>query len=213
MVRKIVEKVSDEVLQQDLERYRQRAIELGATDAKIITTDMVVIDERVRVKCIVPKCGSYGTNPNCPPYAMDLELVRKTVNNFHCAIFYMIKVPSEELAGPEARKKRLSIPSQIKNHEIATKIESEAFYDGYYLAMGFANGPCKIVYCPDTRCVVLASERGCPNALIVRPAMEGVGMDAFRMAAKVGWDIYPIGGDISPSEVPHGVRLGLVLIY
>jgi hypothetical protein len=33
------------------------------------------------------------------------------------------------------------------------------------------------------------------------------------MAAKVGWDVYPIGGSISPSEVPHGTKLGLVLIY
>jgi|TARA_Y100000310_G_C20047061_1_gene518795 hypothetical protein len=43
--------------------------------------------------------------------------------------------------------------------------------------------------------------------------MEGVGMDAFTMGAKMGWDIYPIGADISLSEVPHGTRLGLVLIY
>ena len=75
MVRKIVEKVPDELLQQDPEKYRQRAIEIGATDAKIITTDIIVIDERVRAKCINPVCASYGTNINCPPYAMDLELV------------------------------------------------------------------------------------------------------------------------------------------
>ena len=82
MVRKIVESVPDEQLHKDLEKYRQRAIELGATDAKIITTDMVVIDERVLAKCRYPKCRYYGTNANCPPYGMDLELVRKIVNNF-----------------------------------------------------------------------------------------------------------------------------------
>ena len=48
MVRKILVSVPDEVLQKDLEKYRQRAIELGATDAKIITTDKILIDERVR---------------------------------------------------------------------------------------------------------------------------------------------------------------------
>ena len=52
MVRKIVEKVPDELLQQDLEKYRRRALEIGATDAKIITTDIILIDERVRAKCI-----------------------------------------------------------------------------------------------------------------------------------------------------------------
>ena len=73
MVRKIVERIPEEQLQDDLEKYRQRAIELGATDAKIITTDQVVIDERVRVKCVYPKCFRYGTNANCPPYAMSLD--------------------------------------------------------------------------------------------------------------------------------------------
>lgn len=39
MVRKILKKVPEEQLQRNLEKYRQRAIELGATDTKIITTD------------------------------------------------------------------------------------------------------------------------------------------------------------------------------
>ncbi len=213
MVRKIVERVPEEVLQQDLEKYRQRAIELGATDAKVITTDMIVIDERVRAKCIVPLCRSYGTSPNCPPHTMDLDFTRKIVKNFQYAIFYMLGLPSEELAGPEVRPKKLSIPSQIKTYKIAEEIESEAFYGGYYLAMGFASGSCKTVYCPDMRCTVLAAGRACPNALVVRPSMEGVGMDAYLMATKVGWDIYPIGEGISPSEVPFGTKLGLVLVH
>ena len=66
MTRKIVDVVPDELLQSDLEKYRQRAIELGATDAKIITSDMVIVDERVRAKCIYPKCPWYGTNAHCP---------------------------------------------------------------------------------------------------------------------------------------------------
>ena len=213
MVRKIVESVPEKQLKQDLERYRQKAIEFGATDAKIITTDMVIIDERVRAKCMVPICRSYGTNPGCPPHSMDLDLVRKTVNNFKYGILYMIKLPSEELAGPEAKAKKRSLPSQITNWEIATKVESEAFYDGYYLAMGFAGGPCNIVYCPDMRCKVLAAGKACDHALMVRPSLEGSGMDAYLMATKAGWDIYPIGGSIPPAEVPCGVKLGLVLIY
>jgi predicted metal-binding protein len=67
MARKIVEEIPEEQLQQDLERYTRRATELGATDAKIITTDQVVIDERVLAKCTYPKCPGYGTNANCLP--------------------------------------------------------------------------------------------------------------------------------------------------
>jgi hypothetical protein len=43
--------------------------------------------------------------------------------------------------------------------------------------------------------------------------MEAVGMDVYTMAAKTGWDIYAIGNSTNPSEVPHGLRLGLVFIY
>ena len=212
MVRKIVEKIPDEVLQQDLERYRQRAIELGATDAKIITTDVILIDERVRGKCICPECDYYGTNANCPPYVMDLDLVRKIVKNFRYAIFTRLEVPSEEIAGPEARAKRLPVRSQIKNHEIVSKIEGEAFYDGYHLAMAFADGPCKAAFCPKDECSALVPGQPCRHSLRARSAMEAVGMDAFTMAAKAGWDVYPIGVSLPPSEVPYGTKLGLVLI-
>ena len=98
MNRKIVEKVPEEQLQKDLEKYRQRAIEMGADDVKIITTDEVVIDERVLAKCTYPKCPGYGTNANCPPYAMSLDQVRKVIDNFNYALFVKLEVPSEHTA-------------------------------------------------------------------------------------------------------------------
>lgn len=213
MVRKIVERVPDEVLQQDLEKYRLRALQLGATDAKIITSAMVLIDERVRAKCLYPKCYRYGLNAHCPPYAPDLELVRKIVNNFHYAVFIKLEVPSEEMAGPRVREKRLFIRSQMKIYEVVGKIEAEAFYDGYHLALGFANGACKSIFCPNNECSALVPGQRCLHPLRARASMEGEGMDAYTMAARVGWDVYPVGGATKASEVPHGVRLGLVLIY
>ena len=212
MVHKIEEKVAEEQLRKDMEKYRQRAIELGATDAKIITADMVLIDERVRAKCMTPLCTSYGTNANCPPNAPELDLVRRIVNNFRYAIFFWMKVPSEEMSGPEFRQKRLAARSAIKNFEIVSKIESEAFYDGYHLAVGFGGGPCKIYFCPDKECSAIVPGQPCRHALRARHSMEGAGMDAFTMAARAGWEVYPIGDTAQPSEVPHASRLGLVLI-
>ncbi len=212
MVRKIAEKVSDEVLQQDLEKYRQRALKLGATDAKIITTDMVVVDERAWAKCVYPKCTWYGTNINCPPYAMNPEQTRKVVNNFHYAIFFRLKVPTETIAGtptPE-QTKHSSRTSRIRL-KILAKIESEAFYDGYYLAVAFGGGPCKLDFCPNEDCRALELGQGCKFPLYARSSMEAIGMDVYLMATKVGWDIYPIGK--SPSQASHGTKLGIVLIY
>ena len=212
MAQKIIAKIPQEQLQKDLEKYRQRALEMGATDAKVIGTDDIVIDERVLAKCTYPKCPGYGTNANCPPYAMDIDQIRKVVNNFKYAIFVKLEVPPEEIAGKKAIEKDLTQPYRRKLAEIVAKIEAEAFYDGHHLALAFGNGSCKMLFCPNTECVALVPGQGCPHRLKARSPMEGVGMDAYTMATKVGWDIYPIGVATLPSEVPYGMRLALVLI-
>lgn len=213
MARKIVERVPEAQLQEDLEKYCRRAIELGATDAKIIGMDGVVIDERVVAKCVYPKCPSYGTNANCPPYAMTPDETRKLVNNFSYAIFVKIEVPAEHTAGKEAIEKNLTNPYRRKLPEIVAKLEAEAFYDGYHLAVAFGSGSCKALFCPNKECEVLTPGHGCPHRLKARSAMEAVGMDVYTMATKAGWDIYAIGDSTNPAEVPHGLRLGLVFIY
>ena len=213
MVRKIIDKVPDDMLKLDLEKYRQQALALGASDAKIITSDAVLVDERVRGKCIYPRCNGYGTSANCPPYAMSLDETRKLLNKFTYGVFIKLDVPPEEVAGIEARDKRLYARSSAKNNEIVSKIETDAFFDGYHLAIAFAGGSCKNLFCPDKDCSALALGGVCRQPLRARASMEAVGMDAFTMAARVGWDIYPIGAATSPSEVSHGTRLGLVLIY
>ncbi len=212
MVRRFVANVPDDILEQDLEKYRQLAMELGAADAKIITTDKILIDESVRAKCFVPACGSLGKNAHCPPHAPDLDFIRKLVSSFGYAIFYMLKTPSRESAGPEFREKRLGTKVAMKNWEISTSIEAKAFYDGYHLAMAFSGGPCEPYLCPAQECNLLAG-KGCRKPLLSRPSMEAYGMNAFTMAANVGWEVYPIGRSTSPSEVPHGTRLGLALVY
>ena len=213
MLRKIVERVPDEVLQQDLDKYRQRALEMGATDAKIITTDIVVIDDRVRAKCIHPLCHRYGSNVNCPPYAPDLDQMRKAASGFRHAIFSKLEVPAEELAGPEADEKIKWLPYSRKILEIVGKIEAEAFRDGYYLATGFACGSCKGLFCPKVDCSALTPGQPCRFPLKARVSMEGAGMDVYAMATKVGWDIYPLGTAAPPPDIPFGAMFGLVLIY
>ncbi len=212
MVRKIAAEISDEVFEDDLERYRKRAIELGATDAKVISSDFVIIDERVRAKCIYPKCDSYGTNAHCPPYSMAIDDVRKLVAKYKAGIFIDFRVSSDLVAGPRVAELGLNIPSGLKMHEIVAKLEAEAFYDGYHLALGFALGACKLFYCSNEECSALIQGQGCRHPLRARASMEGMGMNVYTMAAKIGWDIYPIGRRTKPEDVPCGHRFGLVLI-
>ena len=211
MVRKIVEHVPYKTLQKDLKKYERMAFELGASDAKIITTDMVVIDERVRAKCIYPKCQYYGTNAHCPPHAPELDWMRKLVNSYKYAIFLRSRVPTELLAA-ERTPKQLADYKAVRRKALETigKIESAAFYDGYYLAVGFGCGTCKLIFCADSDCKVLKGQ-SCAGSQRSRASMEAVGMDVYKLATKVGWDIYPIGK--APSDAPYGTIAGIVFIY
>lgn len=213
MARRILAQVPNEQVRMDLEKYKQRAIDLGAEDAKIITTDMVLIDERVRAKCLIPKCDMYGTNANCPPHTIDLDLVRRIVNNFHYGLLIWSTISAEAITGHDEEAIKIRRSSQKKHHERVSKIEAEAFYDGYPFALGLANGSCKHIFCKDTVCSALTPGKGCSHPLKARASMEAWGMNAYLMAAKAGWDIYPVGASTKASDVAHGARVGLVLVY
>ena len=206
VLRKIVEHVPDEILEQDLEKYRQGAVELGATDARIINSSDIVIDERVVAKCMYPRCPVCGTNVNCPPYTPGLDQIRTIVNDFHYAIFFKLDGPPETLVGCDRDIK-------LKSFEIVSKIEAQAYYDGYYLALGFGGSSCKSVLCPEDDCSAMIPGQRCRHPLRGRASMHAVGMDAFKMAVRAGWDIYPVGKATLPSEVPCISHLGLILIY
>lgn len=100
-IREFSAEVTSEALEKDLEKYRQLAMELGASDAKIISTDQVVIDERVRARCISPMCPYYMTNLNCPPHTLKPEETARLVDQYDSAIFMMLRVPSEEHANKD----------------------------------------------------------------------------------------------------------------
>lgn len=206
--------VSDEKLKRDIKNYVNMAKSLGATDAKKISTDKVILDERVKARCYSLRCPYYGTNLNCPPhFDWDLGKSREIISKYKYAVFIMLEVPSEEQTGKDYGDPKHPVPGARKMYEIVGKIQSSAFYDGYPLALGFAGGPsCKLVFCQGAECKGIKGE-GCRMALKSNPTMHSAGMDAYSMASKVGWKIYPIGKTTEASQIPHALELGLVLIY
>ena len=188
----------------DLAKYVVRAIELGATDAEVVPAENIIIDERVRGKCRYPTCPSYNTNMNCPPYTMGIDEFRTLVGRYRYAILFKVEVLSEKLSDFEYATRKTIM-------EIVWKLESEAFYDGHYLATGFGGTNCKAIFCPNLECASLAG-KGCRHPFKARPGMHGVGIDAYRMAVDVGWEMYPVGSSVDGSSVPHMTTMGLVLI-
>lgn len=194
----------EEQLLADLEKYRLMALDLGASDARTIRAEDIVVDERVRGKCRYPTCPSYNTNMNCPPYTMAIDEFRNLVSKYSHAIFFKVDVSSGKLEDFE-----LVTNKTIMN--IVWKLESAAFYDGYYLATGFGATNCKEIFCRNLECAALAG-KGCRHPFKGRPGMHGMGIDAFRMAANVGWEVYPLGSSAELEEVPHMTSMGLVIV-
>jgi predicted metal-binding protein len=213
-VRALGRVVDEETLQADLERYRQMALDLGASAAAVIPANDVVIDERVRLKCTVPRCLRAGETPNCPPYAPDLDLVRQAVKRYSWAVLIKCDVgPIEDYApgrGKTKEEKRRVLSFHQKSGEVVTALERQAYKDGYHLAMGFGGGSCKDYLCKGMICQYLDSGR-CRFPHRARPAMEAVGIDVLDLINKAGWEAYALLDDLS--RVPCAITVGIVFVH
>jgi len=210
-VRRLSAQVSEETLRADLERYRHLALQLGASRAEIIPAGYVQVDERVRLKCSIPVCPNYGRCGNCPPHTPEPEFMRKAFGRYNWAILFAIDVPVEDFADHK-RYYPHGKNYQKKADEIASKIETPAFADGYRFALGFGAGGCRDTLCNGGLCKMLDSGR-CPNILVARPSMEAVAIDVVDLFRKVGWDIYPIYRSCDPDTIPSAVSAGIVFIH
>jgi len=214
--RRITPCISEEQIKSDLEKYAGLAKDFGASDVKVIESKEVVVDERVRMKCLVPICHRYGNSGLCPPHVPSTELIEKIIKEYKYAILVKHDVsPKEDFINPgrgEIFIRRIG-EHHRKISEIVSKIETVAFNDGYYLAMGFSGGSCRTALCKGAPCSLLQGDP-CRFPLMARPSMEGVGIDVFNLASKVGWEIYPLGPkDLDPQMVPCALSVGIVLIY
>ena len=206
-------KVPEKKLMEDLEMFRRKALELGAAGAEIIRADQLVVDERVRLKCSVPRCLRAGETPNCPPNAPDLDLIRKAFSKYTWGILLKTHVePMEEYAPghPDSSGVDRTLLFHQKTGKIIYELERLAYKQGYYLAMGLGGGSCKDYLCKGLVCQVKDSGR-CRFPLKSRPAMEAMGIDVLDIIKKVGWDAYPLLDELD--KTPCATSVGLVLIY
>src|SRR4030067_3218197 len=96
---------------------RKLALEIGAADAKIISADKVVVEDRVVLKGKVG-CPHYGKTMACPPYTPTAEEFRKIVSEYSYAMFMKFKSQAE--ADSEVMKKLMvaetdpTVPQEVK---------------------------------------------------------------------------------------------------
>lgn len=215
-----------------LEELRNYAVARGADDAAVISSRDVIIDPRARLKCLVPRCYMAGMCAHCPPHGYSVDEVEDAVSHTLWGVFFRVRVKSSIIAAPffseEAGRKvargyltrRMDRRGNLMNlgasyfqvYTIAALLAKKAMASGFPDAVKFAAGPCRDVLCHmQPSCRVLTSKQECRNPELSAPSMESCGMDAYTMAARSGWDIYPIGASMSAGRVPRGSLMGLVL--
>ena len=184
-VEKITVDMQEGRLPQDLERYRQLALKLGATQAKIVKAEEIPVDERVTLKCQIPRCFGYGVSAHCPPNTMKPAELHDLLQKYRWAVFFIKEVPPEVIVRDKATiKERVAAYQEV--YKIVNELESAAFYDGHYLAFGFAAGSCRHTFCGQQEgCQAMEGKR-CRFALKSRPSMEAVGIDVYKMARNRG---------------------------
>ena len=207
----------------DLETLKEAAIKQGADNAVIISTADIIMDPRVRFKCMIPKCYKSGACSHCPPHGYSLPDVRKMISDVASGVFFRVRVESSVIAAKglanlidagEINETIMSLGASYLNvFTIVADLRQKAQQMGFSSTLGFAAGNCRDVLCYDqVFCQEFTRLKTCRNPDISAPSMESCGMDAFTMAARVGWDVYPIGGTCEPDSLPRGSLRGLFLV-
>ena len=208
--------VTEEHLHHDLERYRQMALDLGAAGAAVIPASYVTVDDRVRLKCFVPRCPRYGETPNCPPHMPGLNEVRAAFGLYSWAVAVKTEIRSVAEYVPVVKDRPTRNRKTLEFHgdtsKIVAELEGTAYRDGYHLAAAFGGGSCKDYLCNGQICGVMDSGK-CRAPLRARPAMEAMGIDVIELTKRLGWPIYPLSyAEENPESIPFGVSVGMVFI-
>jgi predicted metal-binding protein len=210
-LRRIDPGMYEDRLTADLEQYRRLALAGGASRAAVISASEIPVDERIVLKCRIPRCFGYGACAHCPPHTLAPTELRDLLTGYQWAVFFSLTVPAEVIVRDRATKEaRIEVYRRV--FDLVSEVESAAFHHGHYRAFGLAAGSCRHSLCATQEdCQALRGEK-CRFALRARPSLEAVGIDVFRLAASLGWEVYPIGSSLKAAEVPHGMLAGIVVV-
>jgi predicted metal-binding protein len=176
-----------------MKRLLVAAKKYGADEAKIVAASDIVVDMRVRLKCMVPICEGYGRHMMCPPSAMSVDDFSRVLGSYKRGILVQVVQGSRLVDKTQESERKL--------HCVVNRLEALAFKEGYYLAAGLICSSCTLC----KKCVEPASGEPCRHPFEARPSMQSMGIDVVATCRKVGLPIV--------FSSPNKVRwTGLVLI-
>ncbi|MCG6534881.1 MAG: DUF2284 domain-containing protein [Syntrophales bacterium LBB04] len=177
----IAQELDEGRLGEDLLRYVSLARELGVSDAAIVDKESWYLDERVTLKCAVPRCPNYNTCANCPPHSSRASETAKIIEGYSKGICS---------AGVSPEIPMMPVRHTGMPYSVIAAIERLPF-DGYYLATALAQVPAAAL-----QRNALSETDGTTRAVAIpplSPSMEAVGFDVYRTAGRAGWAMNPAG--------------------
>jgi len=194
----------EENLLKDLVKMAYR---LGVSNAKIITTDMISVEDELAALCLQPRCEHYGLSRRCPPHTGGPAEFRELKKAFRKALVFKIDVNSESLLSEERR----DIFQVLQG--IAANLELAAIEKGYDRSRAYAGGSCKAVFCSDHACCEVLEGKGqCRNPDRSRPSMSGFGINVTKLMDAAGWSMKRIPKGPQAAGGSLATVCGLLLI-
>jgi predicted metal-binding protein len=185
----------------------RKALQLGASDAKVISANDISVDDDLANLCQQRRCEYYGLSVYCPPNVAGPPGFRELLKNYNQALVFKIDTPIEILLSDN----RHAVFRQL--HEIAAGIEQSAVEMGFRNSKAYAGGSCKSLFCQDhTSCRMLTEGGECRYPRIARPSMSGFGINVSKLMQTAGWSMQRIVKDTNPDAVSMGMLSGLILI-
>lgn len=197
----------------NLEKLCELALSKGASAAKPMSARGVIVDPRVRLKCMVPTCDSYGWNLMCPPNVMPMDQFAEVLRQYDHAILVQYPIPLDHEIMERSKGKRLEdvvkeadymdrlSRSEVEFMDLLCEVERNALGMGYRFATAFTGGACHL--CKE--CVGQRSGERCRHPFRSRPSMEAMSIDVFLTAQNAGLPF-----ELPPRDKP--VWNGLLLV-
>jgi len=185
----------------EFEFLLEEAKKLGAIEAKIVTSNKVVVEDRVVLKC-KSGCHLYGHKFVCPPFAPTPNEFRKMLKDYgHILI---AKFPAEAEAEKDVGRSLLrnqygpDTPLDLKNRTkdfwdawnndkrrillAMLDLEKSAFNRGYTLAVALTAGSC-------TLCEKCNIEGTCTHPTMARYPEHALGVNVKKTLNNVGMSV------------------------
>ena len=191
--------MQSQIRPEKFELLRKMALKHGAVDAKIISADKIVVEDRIVLKCKVG-CPNYGKTLACPPYTPTAEEFRKIVSEYRYALFmkFVSKAKATAKIVPYLSKSENdpTIPEEVKGKvqefwadwekdklkmlSTVLDLEKAAKKKGYLLPIALVSGYCHLC----KKCTL--NRATCANPTKARFSGEAVGVNIKSTAKNAG---------------------------